>query len=283
MALNFKISLQLSEKIELLENELSPHRFIAVAYSGGVDSTFLAWLIQKQLRKPSRIVLVVTPFLSRREHAGALGTAKQIELDIEQIIMDPSSLPMIRRNPVDRCYHCKREIMTRIADMASQWSRSAVVLDGTHADDQGGHRPGRRALQELGILSPLAKARLDKSEIRELSRLAGLPTWRKPSQSCLATRLSYGTELTRERLSRIEKAEEMLWDLGCEQVRVRSDGETARIEVNPEAFHLILNEATSIKIRLHFRELGFSRVSLDPAGYRSGSWDTDQTDESQDL
>ena len=204
-----------------------------------------------------------------------MDVARKIELRVEPIFLDPSSIPLVRQNPVDRCYHCKMEVMKQIKRRAEELSCS-VVVDGSHAGDRTGHRPGRRALHELGVLSPLALAGLEKHEIRELSRLAGLPTWNKPSQSCLATRFPYGTELTHERLSRVEQAEEILWDLGCEQVRVRYDGETARIEINPDAFHLILDQTTRESITLRFRQLGFIHVTLDLAGYRSGSWDERQ-------
>jgi pyridinium-3,5-biscarboxylic acid mononucleotide sulfurtransferase len=262
----------LEKKVALIQEALSPHRRIAVAFSGGVDSTFLAWLLQNTPGKEPYAILVVTSFLSQRERAGAMGVAREIGLHIDSIILDASSIPLVRQNPVDRCYHCKMEVMKQIKRKAEELDCS-VIVDGSHAGDRTGHRPGRRALHELGVCSPLALAGLEKYEIRELSRLAGLSTWNKPSQSCLATRLPYGTELTRERLSRVEKAEEVLWNLGCEQVRVRYDGETARMEINPDAFHLILDQTTRESITLQFRQLGFIHITLDLAGYRSGSWD----------
>jgi pyridinium-3,5-biscarboxylic acid mononucleotide sulfurtransferase len=267
-----KVPPSLAEKVALILGTFSPHRRIAVAYSGGVDSTFLAWLVQNTPGKEAYAFLVVTPFLSQREHAGAMGVAREIGLLVEPISLDPSSIPLVRQNPVDRCYHCKKEVMKQIKRRAEELDCS-VVVDGSHAGDRTGNRPGRRALYELGVCSPLALAGLEKHEIRELSRLAGLSTWNKPSQSCLATRLPYGTELTHETLSRVEQAEEVLWGLGCEQVRVRYDGETARIEINPDAFHLILDQTTRASITLRLRQLGFIHVTLDLAGYRSGSWD----------
>jgi uncharacterized protein len=162
--------------------------------------------------------------------------------------------------------------MTMVKSRAKELN-CTFIADGTQAGDTSGYRPGRKALEELGISSPLAEAGLDKSDIRELSRLAGLPTWNMPSQSCLATRVAYNTELTEELLARIEAAELLLLELGFSLVRVRVHGELARIEVAPADFPKLIDESIRKLIVEKFKVLGFAHISLDLAGYKSGSWD----------
>jgi len=269
----FSISSSLEKKCKALQEVLSPHGPVALAYSGGVDSSFLAWFIRHVLKKELAVFLVSSSFISRREHRNALRVADEIGLKPEEIVLDVLSMPTVRENPVERCYFCKKEIMAHIKKRARELKCSALV-DGTNAGDCKGYRPGHKALQELGILSPLALAGLEKAQIRELSRLAGLSTWNKPSQSCLATRIPYSTPITREILSRVEQAEAFLWDLGCEQVRVRvHGGDLARIEVNPEAFPMLLGDETRSRVVRFCRQVGFFHVSLDLAGFHSGCWD----------
>ena len=263
----------LDKKCEALQKVLSPHDSVALAYSGGVDSSFLAWFIRHVLKKELSAFFVLSPFVSRREHNNALRVAEEIGLKPEEIALDVLRVDRVRENSVERCYFCKKEIMTHIGKRARELKCSALV-DGTNAGDSKGYRPGHRALGELGVLSPLALAGLEKAQIRELSRLAGLSTWNKPSQSCLATRIPYATPLTPEALSRVEKAEAFLWDLGCEQVRVRvHGGDLARIEVNPEAFAMLFRDDNRSRILRFCRQVGFAHVSLDLAGFHSGCWD----------
>lgn len=272
MIIPFSLPPGLVRKCEALEGVLSGAETIGVAYSGGADSAFLAWFAMRVLGRKVHCLLAVSPFLSARERAGAVETVRSLDLPLEEIVFDPLAVASVRENPTDRCYHCKREIMTRVKARAMELGCS-VVVDGTHAGDVGGHRPGRRALRELGILSPLAQAGLVKEDIRELSRLANLPTWNKPSQSCLATRVPYGAILTPELLSGVERAEALLLDLGCRQVRVRAHGDMARIEMDAESFRLILDGKNADELVGRIRALGFARVVLDLQGYRSGSWD----------
>jgi pyridinium-3,5-biscarboxylic acid mononucleotide sulfurtransferase len=253
----------------LAETVAGLHR-IAVAFSGGVDSSFLAWCLVHALGKDSAAVLVESPFMGLGEIANARRVAIEIGIELNTITLDPLAVPAIRNNPVDRCYHCKKEIFIKILDRARALGCHAVA-DGSHAEDSRGHRPGKKALAELGVLSPLALAGLVKSDIRELSRLAGLSTWDKPSQSCLATRAPYGTPLTHELLARIEAAEDFLHATGCRQVRVRCHGDLARIETEPSCFADLFAKRDEVLARL--RELGFSHITLDLAGFRSGSWD----------
>ena len=259
-----------------MEETLHLHNRLAVAYSGGVDSNFLAWFVLKVLHKETIAFFVTSPFIGERERESARAAAAEIGLRLVEISLDPLAISAVRENPADRCYHCKRVVMQHVKRQASELECSAV-LDGSHAGDLKGYRPGRRALEEFRILSPLAAAGLEKAEIRQLSRLAGLSTWNKPSLSCLATRVPYGTTLSPELLLRIERAEDYLWDLGCRQVRVRSRGDSARIEIDPADFPLLMDNANREAALRLFRELGFTHVSLDLAGYRSGSWDESVT------
>lgn len=272
MTLPFSTTSLLEERCNRLEGLLTHYGSIAIAFSGGVDSTFLAWFVLRALKRKLFGLFVLTPFVSRREREHAVSVAKEIGLELEEIPLDPTQLDTIRENPLQRCYFCKREIMGRVKERAIELGCSRVI-DGTHLGDSTGQRPGIQALQELGILSPLSVAGFLKSEIRQLSRLAKISTWNKPSQSCLATRIPYGTPLTSELISRIEECEGFLLDAGVSQVRVRAHGDVARIEVNPADFALLLRKAIRTQIINHFRRLGFDHVCLDLDGFRSGSMD----------
>lgn len=259
-----------------LKRVLSSFEKIGIAYSGGVDSTFLAWFAGRKLTVPTVLFFVESPFISSRERADAHRIAQWLALDVEILTVDPLRDAEVRNNPVDRCYHCKRSIFGAILNRASALGCNTVA-DGSHAGESG-YRPGKRALRELGVISPLALAGFVKADIRRLGKMAGLPNWDKPSQSCLATRAPYGTALTLELLGRIEDAEDFLLDLGCRQVRVRVHGDLARIETAPEDIPLLAgSNRESIAARLS--GLGFAHVALDLAGFRSGSWDKDLANE----
>lgn len=266
----------LDAKCAMLAQSLEGQDRIAVAYSGGVDSTFIAWFTHTKLKKSVQCFFADTPFISREERAGALRTAEELGLALEIITFDPLDSLEVRANPVDRCYFCKREVFGRIIALAAE-RNCQVVVDGSHAGDQSGYRPGKRALSELGVLSPLAFAGLVKEEIRRLSLEAGISNWDKPSQSCLATRVPYGTPLSIPLLQKIEEAEECLHALGCIQVRVRCHDDLARIELPRADFARILALEASTAIVEQFRRLGFAHVTLDLAGFRSGSWDEKTT------
>lgn len=275
ISLPFEVSPGLLDKLTSVANLLADHERVALAYSGGTDSTFLAWYGRQVLHKELVALLVTTPFVSRRELKNARTTAAALSLEVEEIAVDPLANPQIRANPEKRCYYCKLEIMGLVKNRALQRD-CTVVLDGTQGDDNRSHRPGHQALRELGILSPLAVAQLTKQEIRHLSRLAGLATWDRPSQSCLATRIPYGTSISSEQLARIEQAEELLQDLGCQPVRVRVHGQLARIEVGSDCLPVLLRDGVRERILQHFRQLGFIYTAVDLAGFRSGSWDEQQ-------
>ncbi|MCE5334924.1 MAG: ATP-dependent sacrificial sulfur transferase LarE [Desulfobacteraceae bacterium] len=260
-------------KARELERVLSASKKIGVAFSGGVDSTFLAFFAGRRLGIPTVLFFAESPFLSSRERNGALRVAEWLALDLQVLRVDPLQHAEVRDNPIDRCYHCKRSIFGAILNRAAELGCD-IVADGSHGGESG-YRPGKRALKELGVCSPLALARFVKADIRLMGKTAGLPNWDKPSQSCLATRAPYGTVLTRELLKRIEEAEDFLLDLGCRQVRVRVHGDLARIEAAPESIPLLAADSTRESIAAKLSELGFVHVTLDLAGFRSGSWDKD--------
>ncbi len=261
----------LEEKCRKLELTALPPGRIGIAFSGGVDSAFLAWFIKERLRRPVTLFFADSALIAQREQDCASKTAAWLGLDLEVIGLDPLSSPEVRSNPVDRCYFCKKEVFKRILARAGELG-CRTLTDGSHAGDTG-HRPGKKALTELKVLSPLASAGLVKAEIRQLSREAGIPNWDKPSQSCLATRVPYGTLLSRELLSRIEKAEDYLHGLGCMQIRVRCHGDLARIEAGPADFEVLVSPEKRGDIVSRLGNLGFAYVSIDLAGFRSGSWD----------
>jgi pyridinium-3,5-biscarboxylic acid mononucleotide sulfurtransferase len=245
---------------------------LAIAYSGGVDSTFLVWVAQHHLGKEALAMLAVSPLLSAREAADARRVAEQLQFRLDVIEVDVCRHKTVRSNSPTRCYVCKKTLFAKMGERARALGRLRLA-DGTNADDLHQHRPGLEALRELDVLSPLAMAGFTKAEIRELSRLAELPNWNKPSQSCLATRIPFGVVLSSELLSRIEQAEDYLWNLGCVQVRVRIHHDLARIEVSAEDFPRLLEPGRRVRTLEHFRNLGFRRVTLDLAGYCSGSMD----------
>ena len=272
MRLPIQASTPLLDKLTILDDLLADHERVAIAYSGGTDSNFLTWYVKEVLHKQLVAVLVTTTFLAARELENARKMAAVLDLDLEEITVDPLANPQIRANPTRRCYFCKQEIMQCVKERARQRNCSAV-LDGTQGDDRKAHRPGRQALEELGIQSPLAAAGLTKQEIRELSRQAGLATWNRPSQSCLATRIPYDTPISEARLAAIDRAEELLQDLGCQPVRVRVHGQLARIEVDTQCMPVLLRQEVRERVLQRFRELGFHHTTMDLAGFRSGSWD----------
>ncbi len=257
-----------------LRQELANHDRLAIAYSGGVDSTFLVWFADRVMAKDVLAVMLVSPLASQRELIEARQTAHSVGFRLEELDLSETVDSDVAANPRTRCYSCKKSMFTHLLALCHRLGYP-TVMDGTNADDLQQYRPGILALQELGVISPLARAGLTKAAIREISRLGGLPTWNKPSQACLATRVPYGVAITRELLARIERAEVFLMDLGCRQVRVRIHDQLARIELAPEDFPLLLDPAIRIKVIEHFHKIGFLHVTLDLGGYRSGSADVE--------
>lgn len=259
---------------------LAPHG-IALAFSGGVDSTFLLSVL-KELHDETPFPLLAltmhTVFQPDDETEAAKRQTAEFGVEAEVFTCDPLALPEVRSNPPDRCYWCKRKIFRTFLDVCRA-RRIAHLLDGTNADDGHAYRPGRRALKELGVLSPLASLGFTKQEIRELSAERGLPTATKPSMPCLATRFEYGAELTPERIAQVGRGEAFLRTLLPEtaDLRLRMQGKNARIEVPAASFELMLKNRAAIAETLH--GLGFEFVTLDLEGYRSGCYDKNLTTE----
>ena len=257
-------------KLKLLRERLRVIDGAVVSFSSGVDSTFLLRVAHEELGK--RVIAATIRSLSfpRRELDEAVAFCRAE--GVRQVIIDSEELaiPGFAENTPDRCYHCKRELFGKLLAFAHE-NGLAAVLEGSNIDDDGDYRPGRRAIRELGILSPLHDVGLTKDEIRELSREMDLPTSDKPSFACLASRFPYGERITAAGLARVEKAELWLLDagLGLKQLRVRSHEDLARIEVPPADIPRLA--ARAAEIAAAFKNLGFSYVTLDLLGYRTGS------------
>lgn len=256
------------KKLAVLLEKCMP---LAVAFSGGVDSTYLLHEAVKAGKEKVTALIMKTPSVPERELDEAVTFCKSRGISFFVLPADPFSVAGFRENGRDRCYICKHFLFSALLEKAKE-EGIPFVADGTNADDRKEFRPGLRALKELDIRSPLAEAGLTKKEIRELSEKEGLPTWNKPSFSCLATRFPYGEELTVEKLRRTEAAENLLAELGFTQRRVRVHGNLARIEVLPAEIPLLLERRDMISSRLE--ELGFLYTTVDLKGFRSGSMDT---------
>ncbi len=245
---------------------------VAIAYSGGVDSTYLLAIAADVLGSDNVLALtVVSELMPMREVVLAQEMASQLGAKHRLLSLQALTVPEIAANPPDRCYFCKREVLQRIATAAAAEGFSHVV-HGANQDDQGDYRPGTRAAVELGARAPLEEAGLTKAEIRELSRRRGLPTWDQPSQACLASRVPYHTPLTAVNLQRIQAAEEYLRDrVGVQPLRVRDHFPVARIEVPPDDWSALLAEDVRAALVAELRRLGYRYVALDLAGLRSGS------------
>lgn len=257
----------LAEKLDRLCDLIGELDSAVVAYSGGADSAFLADVAHEVLGPRAEAVTAVSPSLAPDERRAAERLAADRGWRHREILTNELERPDYVRNESDRCYHCKTELFEVLGGMFPD----SAILVGTNLDDLGDHRPGGVAARERGVRAPLLDAGLLKEEIRTLSRERGLPTWDKPASACLASRIAYGVEVTAERLDRVGRAEAFLRSLGIRELRVRDHGELARIEVPVSEIERLAGDPTREQIAAFLRGLGFSYVTVDLEGFRSGS------------
>jgi uncharacterized protein len=243
---------------------------LVVAYSGGVDSAYLAWAAHRVLGDRALAVTADSPSYPARHREMAIAVARNCELRHEIIHTHEFERAEYRANNPDRCFHCKHELYTALSALARQRGFDAIA-DGSNADDRGDYRPGRTAARLFGVISPLDDAGLTKADIRALSHEAGLPTWDEPASACLSSRIPYFSEVTEEKLRVIEQAEDAVRQLGFRVLRVRHHGEVARLELGRDEMARALDPEIAAAIDRALRALGFRYVTLDLKGYRLGS------------
>ena len=259
-----------NNKLIELKKLLSEMHSIVVAYSGGVDSTFLAKVATDTLGDRALVVTAKSPSLAEDELKLAMSIAKKNRMNHLVIETNELKNPNYKVNDLKRCYYCKQELYQDLIKIAED-RQLKYIVNGANLDDLGDYRPGMNAANDFGVRSPLIEVSLRKVDIRLLSRELSLPTFNKPAQPCLASRIPYGKEVSVDVLSQIEQAEKYIKNLGIDVVRVRHYGELARIEVEPINFQKLLNSTTKNAVTRYFKKLGFKDVSLDPEGYRTGS------------
>lgn len=257
-------------KEQALRDVLAACDSVVVAYSGGVDSAYLAWLAHDVLGDRALAVTADSESYPERHRALARSIAQDFALPHLVIRTEELARPEYRANPVNRCYYCKHELYTHLTAIARERG-FAIVADGNNADDRGDYRPGRQAAREFGVRSPLDEVGLTKDEIRALSHRVGLPTWNEPASACLSSRIPYHSEVTSEKLRTIERAEEILRAMGFRVCRVRHHDTVARIELGADEMARALTPETRDAIVRAFKEIGYRFVTLDLQGYRLGS------------
>jgi len=264
------ISKDTLSKYERLKNLLSEMEKVLVAFSGGVDSSFLLKVALDVLGENVLAVIASSETYPEKERDEAVKLANELNVRYKIIQTKELDNPDFANNPPERCYFCKMELFSKLRDIAES-EDIPYVLDGSNYEDISDFRPGAKAAEELGIRSPLEEVGLVKNEIRQLSKSFDLPTWDKPSLACLSSRFPYFTEIEPEGLKQVALAEEYLRELGFNQVRVRHHGQIARVEIDPQEFTKIIDEDVRGKIVKNFKKFGFIYISLDLAGFRSGS------------
>jgi len=260
----------MENKLETLKSILASMERIAVAFSGGVDSTFLLKVAKEVLGDQVIAVTARSDMFISFEYTDAKSLAEHLNVPLMTVDSNALDLPNVWKNPPDRCYHCKKAIFSAVLKIAGAHHMKTVV-DGTHAGDTDDYRPGMKALEELGVRSPLKEANLTKAEIRQLSQKLSLPTHNKPSMACLASRFPYGVSITKKTLQQVARAETVLRNLGFESLRVRHHDTLARIEVPVSLIEKCADSNIRNTIIREFKKLGYHYITLDLQGFRSGS------------